>query len=171
MPTTKAARTAAGTKRRINARSGAKTKPTRADGKAAAAPKALSGVAMAVRSGVREADAWGSFLNSGGLDPAAISHDLGITKADLAKTLGLPADALLRKERIMADKTQARLGELIEILRRVSAWSGGMKPAFAWYRSFGIPALGEETAEVMVKTNRASHVRNYLNAIAAGAFA
>lgn len=105
------------------------------------------------------------------IDPTALARELGITKADLADTLGLPADALLRQERIAADKTQARLSELVEILKRVEAWSGGVRPAFAWYRSAGIPALGDETAEALVKTNRAGHVRTYLNAIAAGGFA
>lgn len=108
---------------------------------------------------------------AGPIDPAQITRDLGITKADLADTLGLPADALLRQERISADKTQARLSEFMEILKRVEAWSGGLRPAFAWYRSTGIPALGDETAEAFVKTNRAGLVRTYLNAIAAGGFA
>lgn len=120
---------------------------------------------------VEAAASWSVFLDSGGVDPLKVSRDLGITKADLAETLGLPADALVRDERIAADKTQARLTELLEILNRVEPWSGGLRPAFAWYRSQGIPALGDETAEALVKTNRAGHVRTYLNAIAAGGFA
>lgn len=107
----------------------------------------------------------------GGIDPQGIARELGITKSDLADTLGLPADALLRAERIEADKTQARLGELLEILGRVEPWCGGRRAAFAWYRGQGIAALGDETAEAMVKTNRAGLVRTYLNAIAAGSFA
>lgn len=114
---------------------------------------------------------WAAFLKNGGVDPLKISHDLGITKSDLAQTLGLPADALVRDERILADKTQARLCELLEILTRVEPWSGGLRPAFAWYRSQGIPALGDATAESMVKTNRAGLVRTYLEGIAAGGFA
>jgi len=114
---------------------------------------------------------WSLFLKNGGVDPLKVARDLGITKADLAETLGLPADALMRGERIMADKTQARLTEFLEILSRVEAWSGGLSLAFAWYRSQGIAALGDETAEAMVKTNRAGYVRTYLNAIAAGGFA
>ena len=114
---------------------------------------------------------WAAFLKNGGVDPLKISRDLGITKSDLAETLGLPADALVRDERILADKTQARLCELLEILTRVEPWSGGLRPAFAWYRSQGIPALGDATAESMVKTNRAGLVRTYLEGIAAGGFA
>lgn len=108
---------------------------------------------------------------SGLIDPQTVARDLGITKSDLAATLGLPADALLRAERVRAEKTQARLGELIEILGRVEPWCGGKRAAFAWYRGQGIAALGDETAEALVKTNRAGHVRTYLNAIAAGSFA
>lgn len=108
---------------------------------------------------------------SGGIDPQGIARELGITKSDLAETLGLPADALLRAERIEADKTQAKLSELLEILGRVEPWCGSRRAAFAWYRGQGIAALGDETAEAMVKTNRAGLVRTYLNAIAAGSFA
>lgn len=114
---------------------------------------------------------WSQFLKNGGVDPLKISRDLGITKSDLAETLGLPADALVRDERIRADKTQARLSELLEILTRVEPWSGGLRSAFAWYRSQGIPALGDATAESMVKTNRAALVRTYLDGVAAGGFA
>lgn len=105
------------------------------------------------------------------IDPQTVARDLGITKSDLAATLGLPADALLRAERVRAEKTQARLGELMEIIGRVEPWCGTKRAAFAWYRGQGIAALGDETAEAMVKTNRAGVVRTYLNAIAAGSFA
>lgn len=129
--------------------------------------KLRAGAPRATGKKVAAADLSGS----GGVDPLKVARDLGITKSDLAATLGLPADALVREERIKADKTQARLSELLEILGRVEPWSGGLRAAFAWYRGQGIPALGDETAEALVKTNRAGHVRTYLNAIAAGSFA
>lgn len=122
-------------------------------------------------SAVVAAGEWSALAGNGRIDPLQVARDLGVTKSDLAATLGLPADALMREERIRADKTQSRLAEFTEILHRIEPWAGGLRPAFAWYRSQGIAALGGETAEALVKTDRAGHVRTYLNAIAAGAFA
>lgn len=136
-----------------------KAKPPRARGR--------SGAGRAIEKPA----AGSSTAPPGGIDPHEIARDLGITKSDLAATLGLPADALLRAERVRAAKTQSRLAELLEILGRVEPWCGGRRAAFAWYRGQGIPALGDETAEAMVKTDRAGVVRTYLNAIAAGSFA
>ena len=166
MPSSKFGSAAAGVKRRIKP-SGASKKPLP---KKPPAPE--GGTARAGAAGRKSASgAWVQFIKDGGIDPRTVARDLGLTKADLAETLGLPADALLREERIMAEKTQARLRELLEILNRIVPWSGGLRQAFAWYRGTGIPALGDETAEAMVKTNRGAQVRTYLNAIAAGSFA
>ena len=60
---------------------------------------------------------------------------------------------------------------MLEILTRVEAWAGGMPQALGWYRGQGIPALGDQTAEALVKNDEANIVRSYLDAIAAGAFA
>jgi hypothetical protein len=112
-----------------------------------------------------------AFTADGRIDADRLAATLSMTKADLAGTLGLPAEAFYRAERVEADKTQARLRELIEILNRVESWAGGSRQALAWYRGQGIASLGDETAEALVRTGRAGVVRAYLDQIAAGGFA
>jgi hypothetical protein len=46
-----------------------------------------------------------------------------------------------------------------------------MPQAMGWYRGQGIAALGDQTAEALVKNDQAAVVRAYLDAIATGAFA
>ena len=60
---------------------------------------------------------------------------------------------------------------MLEILTRVERWSGGMPQALGWYRGQGIPALGDQTAEALVKSDQAIMVRRYLDGLAAGSFA
>lgn len=57
-----------------------------------------------------------------------------------------------------------------EIVARVTDWAGGEDEARKWYRSFPIPAFGDRTAESLVKTGNAEQVREYLDAVATGAF-
>lgn len=57
-----------------------------------------------------------------------------------------------------------------EIVARVTEWAGGEDEAWKWYRSFPIPAFGDRTAESLVKTGHAEQVREYLDAVAIGAF-
>lgn len=61
------------------------------------------------------------------------------------------------------------LGE--EIIARVEKWAGGAEEARRWYRAFPIPAFGDRTAESLVKAGEAEAVRDYLDAVATGAFA
>jgi len=58
-----------------------------------------------------------------------------------------------------------------EIIDRVTSWAGSKAKAERWFRSEPIPALGDQTAEGLVRTGQASLVREYLDAIAAGGFA
>lgn len=58
-----------------------------------------------------------------------------------------------------------------EIIERVKPWAGSEAAARRWYRSQMIPALGDQTAEALVRTGQADLVRRYLDGIAAGGFA
>ena len=80
-------------------------------------------------------------------------------------------DTLHRFSRATAPDTQRRLRELLEILARVEPWAGGRLQALAWYRGRGIPALGDATAEALVRRDQAHVVRAWLDAYAAGAHA
>jgi hypothetical protein len=55
--------------------------------------------------------------------------------------------------------------------RGVEPWAGGRLQALAWYRGQSIPALGDQTAEALVKTGGADIVRSYLDGMAAGGYA
>ena len=95
----------------------------------------------------------------------------GLTSAQLAETAGLNRVTLQKTVRREAPKTQSRLREMLEILARVEAWSGGRMQALAWYRAEPIPALGGRTAEAMVKSGHGAMIRDYLDHIAMGGFA
>lgn len=96
---------------------------------------------------------------------------LGISKRELAETAGVPAGNLNRKARANSAQTQNRLRETVEILNRVTPWAGGIRQAFAWYRSEPLPEFGGRTAESLVKSGKAVAVRDYLDHVALGGFA
>ena len=100
-----------------------------------------------------------------------VAAEFNVTKAALAQSLGFAEETLQRSARVSAQKTQQRLREMLEILTRVEPWAGGMPQAMGWYRGQGIAALGDQTAEALVKNDQAAVVRAYLDAIATGAFA
>lgn len=111
------------------------------------------------------------FTSNGLIDVDAVSTELGITKASLAHSLGLAEETLQRTSRASAPKTQQRLREMLEILTRVTPWAGGAVQALGWYRGQSIPALGDQTAEAMVRSDQAAVVRAYLDGLAAGGYA
>lgn len=103
--------------------------------------------------------------------PDAIAKALRTTKAELAETIGLPLDALTRKERISATKTQMRLRELWEILNRMLERQGGLLGAYAWVRSYGLPGFGGVTPAQLLREGKASWVHNHLDRFFAGGYA
>jgi hypothetical protein len=111
------------------------------------------------------------YLTDGLVDADKIIAEFGMTKAALAQSLGFAEETLQRFSRVTAPKTQQRLRDMIEILTRVAPWAGGMPQALGWYRGQSIPALGDQTAEALVKTEQASLVRSYLDGVAAGSYA
>ncbi|MFM9849565.1 MAG: XRE family transcriptional regulator [Hyphomicrobiaceae bacterium] len=132
--------------------------------------------AQPTRAGARQADGHGflvaaRYLTDGLVDADKIVAELGMTKAALAQSLGFAEETLQRFSRVTAPKTQHRLREMIEILTRVAPWAGGMPQALGWYRGQSIPALGDQTAEALVKTDQAGLVRSYLDGVAAGGYA
>jgi hypothetical protein len=111
------------------------------------------------------------YISDGLVDVDAVAAELGMTKASLAQTLGFAEETLQRFSRVTAPKTQQRLRDMLEILTRVSPWAGGMAQAMGWYRGQGIPALGDHTAEALVRNDQAAVVRSYLDGVAAGSYA
>ena len=100
-----------------------------------------------------------------------VAKSFGISKVQLAETVGLKGEALYKRSRIRAPKTQSRVREMLEIISLISEWAGGKDQAMAWYRAQRIPAFGGRTAEALVKSGKATAVRDYLDHIAMGGFA
>lgn len=94
-----------------------------------------------------------------------------VNKRELASAVGLGPDSLSRAERIRSPKVQARLREATEILHRVQPWAGSESAAWAWYRSTGIPALGDLTPEELVSRGQSEDVKAYLTHLADGGYA
>lgn len=104
--------------------------------------------------------------------PALIAGALRTTKAEIADTLGLGRDALSRTARINTVKTQTRLREMVEILRRVEDCTGSPPlVAYAWFRSEALPGFGGMTAGQIVREGNAHMVHAHLDRIMAGGYA
>jgi len=100
-----------------------------------------------------------------------VADGFGMSKLQLAETVGLARETLYRSERISAPKAQGRLREMLEIISRVKDWAGGKDQAMAWYRAQPLPAFGGRTAEALVKDGKAGALRDYLDHMALGGFA
>jgi uncharacterized protein (DUF2384 family) len=100
-----------------------------------------------------------------------VADAFGMSKTQLALTLGLSRDSLYKAKRAEAAKTQTRVREMLEVIVRVMPWAGGQQQAMAWYRAQPIAAFGDRTAEALVKEGKASVVRDYLDFLAQGNFA
>jgi len=107
----------------------------------------------------------------GAVDLQDLSALFAMTNAQIADTAGLARETLQKVERRNAPKTQGRLREMLEILRRIEDWAGGPAQAMAWYRAEPIPAFGQRTAESLVKSGDAAAVRDYLDHVATGGYA
>ena len=100
-----------------------------------------------------------------------VAESFGLSKAQLADTMGVSPETFHRAARARAPKTQGRVTEMIEIVARVSDWAGGEKQALAWYRAEPLPAFGGRTAESLVKDGKAAALRDWLDHVATGGFA
>lgn len=100
-----------------------------------------------------------------------VAESFGMSKTQLAETIGLGREALYKPARAGAPKTQSRIREMLEIISRVSSWAGGKEQAMAWYRAQPIAAFGDRTPESLVKSGKAGALRDYLDHLALGGFA
>lgn len=113
-----------------------------------------------------------AFIDEGGqVAVQRVADSFGMSKGQLAETVGLGRETFHKAARAKAAKAQTRLREMLEILGRVSAWAGGKDQAMAWYRAQPIAAFGDRTAEALVKSGHAAAVRDYLDHLALGGFA
>lgn len=108
---------------------------------------------------------------SGAIVIGEVADSFGMSRGQLAETVGLARESLYKVKRNQAPKTQTRMKEMLEIISRVTEWAGGKEQAMAWYRAQPIPAFGGRTAEALVKDGKAGAVRDYLDHLAVGGFA
>ena len=109
-----------------------------------------------------------AFAEGGLFAPARIAEVLRTTKDEVARTVGLGRDALMRADRVQSPKTQKRLREMVEILNRVEPRFGSALMAYAWYRSEPLPGFSGQTAMLLVRSGRADDVLDYIDAVDAG---
>lgn len=132
-----------------------------ADTKAAEQPAGVAGAALVLSL----------FEPGGAIVLDRMAERLGLSKQQLAETMGVSPETVYRADRARARRTQARAGEMLEIIGRISAWAGGERQALAWYRAEPLPAFGGRTAESLVKDGKAAAVRDFLDHVATGGFA
>jgi hypothetical protein len=113
-----------------------------------------------------------AFIDEGGyVAVQRVAESFGMSKGQLAETVGLGRETFHKAVRTNAAKAQSRIREMLEIVGRVSTWAGGKEQAMAWYRAQPIAAFGDRTAEALVKSGQAAAVRDYLDHLALGGFA
>ena len=109
-----------------------------------------------------------AYAEGGQFAPGRIAEVLRTTKDEVAQTVGLGRDAVMRPERVASAKTQKRLREMVEILNRVEPRFGSALLAYAWYRSEPLTGFGGFTAMQLVREGRAAEVMDYIDAVEAG---
>jgi hypothetical protein len=135
----------------------------------AVGPSAAAGPSLKPESGIPLISA---FIDEGGhIAVQQVAKSFGMSKGQLAETVGLGRETFHKAARTNAAKAQNRIREMLEIVGRVSAWAGGKDQAMAWYRAQPIAAFGNRTAEALVKSGQAAAVRDYLDHLALGGFA
>jgi hypothetical protein len=123
-----------------------------------------------VSAGITRAP-WAAMDDAGIVSVDGVAELFGMSKQQLAETVGLDPQTLYKANRATAQRTQSRLREMLEIIARVSDWAGGQRRAMAWYRAQPIAAFGGRTAEALVKDGNAAALRDYLDHLAQGGFA
>jgi uncharacterized protein (DUF2384 family) len=111
------------------------------------------------------------FIKDGLVVVDEVARSFGMSKGQLAQTIGVKPETLHRTKREAAPKTQERVREMLEIVARIADWAGGKEQAMAWYRAEPMPSFGHRTAESLVKEGKAVAVREYLDRVALGGFA
>ena len=112
-----------------------------------------------------------TFAENGQFTPGRIAEVLRTTRDEVARTVGLGRDAVMRPDRVASAKTQKRLREMVEILNRVEPRFGSALIAYAWYRSEPLAGFGGLTAMQLVRDGHAADVMAYVDAVEAGVHA
>lgn len=109
-----------------------------------------------------------NYADDGYFAPKKIAALLATTQEDLAHSVGLGRDAVMRRDRIRAAKTQRRLREMVEVLNKVTPRFGSPMMAYAWYRSQPLAGFAGQTAMQLSQAGRSMDVLEYIDAVDAG---
>lgn len=109
-----------------------------------------------------------NYADDGYFAPKKIAALLATTQEDLAQSMGLGRDAVMRRDRIRAAKTQRRLREMVEVLNKVTPRFGSPMMAYAWYRSQPLAGFAGQTAMQLSQAGRSMDVLEYIDAVDAG---
>ncbi len=112
-----------------------------------------------------------TFAEGGQFAPGRIAEVLRTTRDEVARTIGLGRDAVMRPDRVSSAKTQKRLREMVEILNRVEPRFGSPLIAYAWYRSEPLAGFSGLTAMQLVRDGYAADVMDFIDAVEAGVHA
>lgn len=99
----------------------------------------------------------------GSIDLELLTKALDVTEGELAACIRLPGQNPQDELR--------RLDELVQILDRVTPWTGSPREAFRWFCHRRIAGFGPKTASDLVQAGRASAVKGYLDRFADGGYA
>jgi hypothetical protein len=108
------------------------------------------------------------YVDSGLFAPRKIADAFRTTGEEIARTAGLGKDAIQRKDRIRSVKTQRRLRQMIEIVKKVEPRFGSALMAYAWYRSEPLSGFSGQTAMQLVRDGRSDEVLDHIEAVDAG---
>lgn len=108
--------------------------------------------------------------DNGVFTPGRLAELLRTDRGEIARTLGLGRDAVIRQDRIRSPRIQKRLREMIEVLNKVEGRFGSPLLAYAWYRSEPLAGFAGATAMTLVQDGRAGDVLDYIDAVDAGVF-
>lgn len=111
------------------------------------------------------------YADDGYFAPRKIADAFRTTSEEVARTAGLGRDAVQRKDRFRAAKTQRRLREMVEVINKVEPRFGSSLIAYAWYRSEPLSGFSGQTAMQLVRGGRADEVLDYIDAVDAGVHA
>jgi hypothetical protein len=111
------------------------------------------------------------YAEGGLFAPRKIADALRTTSEEIVRSAGLGKDAVQSKDRVMSDRTQRRLREMVEIVNKVEPRFGSALLAYAWYRSEPLSGFSGQTAMQLVRNGRADDVLDFIDAVDAGVHA
>lgn len=116
-------------------------------------------------------DMTGVIGSDGSIDILALAGILDVTVSELNESVGIAEDSIAEMACSDSRKLHHRLNVLVEILERVTPWSGDSMAAYEWYRFHPVPGFGGRTAMKMINAGRISAVTDHLDRISSGGYA